>query len=46
MSRQDRACQPSAPEEVKAGANENGCPICSLYFMTDRVRKKRVRKEV
>lgn len=31
MSRQDRACQPSAPEEVKVGANENGYPICSLH---------------
>lgn len=31
MSRQDRACQPSAPEEVKVGVNESGYPICSLH---------------
>lgn len=31
MSRRDRACQPSAPEEVKVGANESGYPIFSLH---------------
>lgn len=47
MTRQDRTCLPSAPEEVKAGANENGYPICSsLLHDSDRVRKKRVRTEV
>jgi hypothetical protein len=47
MTRQDRTCPPLAPEEVKAGANENGYPICSsLLHDYDRVRKKKVRMAV
>lgn len=37
MTRQDRTCQPSGAGEVKAGANENGYPICSpLLCDSDR----------
>lgn len=37
MTRQDRTCQPSGAKEVKAGANENDCPICSpLFHNSDR----------